>query len=514
MRLGASADRRRMRLVRALMVLITVAGAGWPVCAQRYSFKDYTPDQGLKNLVTRALVQDHSGLIWVGTLNGLFWYDGKAFHEFASDELPTRDIQALYESPSGALWIGTRLGLARRVGTHVERVPSEEIQVMTEGSLIGDRQDRLYVATPRGLVRISVRDARHDFQWLSREPTQGVGTGPEGKIWFGCGARLCRLDDDHPVDVSSKYGLPDEHWQSIISDREKNLWLRGPSPLFELKKRSLELSARDKDLPPFGWPSGKLALSADGTVLVPTSTGLAIPVGDRWLIINADHGLSSDAVCCVLLDNENSLWIGLRGTGVARWLGYGQWESFTKTEGLSSNLIWEVTQDAHGKLWVGTDYVLNRIDKKDGLWRVWHEPKGKTSTKIKALAIGPDGDVWAGQYPGGVSRYREGKLRAHYGVESGLISEGIWGMDLDPTNHLWVGTTGALYRSSPIQDPHGRVEFTPLSVPGYSSSETVYRPMIDRHGRLWVPGTNALACFEDGQWKRYGVPDGISSHVV
>src|SRR5258708_7218320 len=225
-------------------------------------------------------------------------------------------------------------------------------------------------------------------------------------------------------------------------------------------------------------------------------------------------GMASDAVCCVLLDNENSLWIGLRGTGVARWLGYGQWESFTKTEGLSSNLIWEVTQDAHGKLWVGTDYVLNRIDKKDGLWRVWHEPKGKTSTKIKALAIGPDGDVWAGQYPGGVSRYREGKLRAHYGVESGLISEGIWGMYLDPTNHLWVGTTGALYRSSPIQDPFGRLEFTPVSVPGSSSSETFYRPMMDRHGRLWVPGTNGLACFEDGQWKRYGVPDGLSSNVV
>src|SRR5258708_24278379 len=187
MRLGASADRRRMRLVRALMVLITVAGAGWPVCAQRYSFKDFTPDQGLKNRVTRALVQDDSGLIWVGTLNGLFWYDGKAFHEFASSKLPTRDIKALYESPSGTLWIGTRLGLARRVGTHVERVPSEEIQVMTEGSLIGDRQDRLYVATPRGLVRISVRDGHYDFQWLSRESTDGGGTESERTNWLCCG---------------------------------------------------------------------------------------------------------------------------------------------------------------------------------------------------------------------------------------------------------------------------------------------------------------------------------------
>ena len=42
--------------------------------AQRYSFKHYGPEEGLKTAVNR-LLQDRDGFLWVGTSNGLFRYD-------------------------------------------------------------------------------------------------------------------------------------------------------------------------------------------------------------------------------------------------------------------------------------------------------------------------------------------------------------------------------------------------------------------------------------------------------
>ena len=46
--------------------------------AQRFSFKQYGPDEGLKTAVNK-LFQDRDGFLWVGTSNGLFRYDGDRF---------------------------------------------------------------------------------------------------------------------------------------------------------------------------------------------------------------------------------------------------------------------------------------------------------------------------------------------------------------------------------------------------------------------------------------------------
>ncbi|HZQ47768.1 MAG TPA: two-component regulator propeller domain-containing protein, partial [Verrucomicrobiae bacterium] len=89
---------------------------------QRYSFKNYGREQGLTNMAMTSMMQDRTGFIWVGTQNGLFWYDSKSFREFESmQESPSRDIEALHESKDGTLWIGTRSGLVRRQGNHFEK---------------------------------------------------------------------------------------------------------------------------------------------------------------------------------------------------------------------------------------------------------------------------------------------------------------------------------------------------------------------------------------------------------
>ena len=49
------------------------------VVAQRYSFKYYSQEQGLEDLTVSCLFQDRTGFLWLGTMNGLFRYDGEHF---------------------------------------------------------------------------------------------------------------------------------------------------------------------------------------------------------------------------------------------------------------------------------------------------------------------------------------------------------------------------------------------------------------------------------------------------
>src|ERR1700675_2075129 len=91
--------------------------------AQRYNFKFYGEDEGLKNLAVQAVLQDRAGFLWAGTQNGLYRYDGNHFTAFTSrDGLPGTRIESLYEAADGTLWVGTDRGLARRIRDRFEPV--------------------------------------------------------------------------------------------------------------------------------------------------------------------------------------------------------------------------------------------------------------------------------------------------------------------------------------------------------------------------------------------------------
>ena len=138
--------------------------------------------------------------------------------------------------------------------------------------------------------------------------------------------------------------------QAAITDASGNLWVRSPQRLFELPRGSQRFIPQDSELRSNGISYGPLYRSLDGRLMVAMNTGLAISEGRNWRLIDSGRGLAGDSVANVLRDREGSLWIGLHGTGLMRWLGYHEWESWTKGEGLSSDMIWAIRPDASGKL--------------------------------------------------------------------------------------------------------------------------------------------------------------------
>ncbi|MCG8434480.1 MAG: hypothetical protein MJA83_10650, partial [Gammaproteobacteria bacterium] len=63
----------------------------FPVTAQRYTFQNYTGDDGLSQLSAQTVFQDRDGYIWVGTQAGLNCFDGNMFEIFSIRQGLTND---------------------------------------------------------------------------------------------------------------------------------------------------------------------------------------------------------------------------------------------------------------------------------------------------------------------------------------------------------------------------------------------------------------------------------------
>ena len=491
-----------------------------PGAAQEVSFRAYGQNEGLNNLAVTSMLQDRAGFLWVGTQNGVFRYDGRTFRSYGNaDGLQGLHVQSLHESPDGTLWIGSGMGLSRRSGEGFVTVDvGETVELLGASSIGSDQRGNIYLASPKGLlaVRSDGGGPHYQFQWLFRGPVQSVHADSQGVVWFGCGDKLCRLEGGQPMVLGPEWRLPTDQWDGISSDDHGSLWVRSSRHLFCLAPGAHQFVARDRGLPPGDAPASPARILGDGTVLVPTTLGLAISKDGGWEMIGTRRGLIGNNVCCALQDREGSIWIGVMGDGVARWLGFQRWENWTPADGLSDETIWALRRDSRGALWAGTNNGVSVMEPSASRWRAWDEHDGLARGQYRALAVTADGEVWAGAAPGGLTRFdAKGRFVRNYSVESGLTSERVMGLLATPDRRLWVATVGGVFRSTPLSlARNSSVRFDMQNVPDNDPGERFSQCIMDRRGWIWIAGTRGLVLYRDGRWRRFRMHDGLSSDTA
>jgi signal transduction histidine kinase/CheY-like chemotaxis protein/streptogramin lyase len=476
--------------------------------AQRYRFKYFSHGDGLTDTEVHCLLQDHTGFIWIGTASGLFRYDGMYFTRYRQSGDGDSPVNALAETPDGTLWIGTAGGLARLRNGRVEMVdPPGRVQIGAQGSLAVDAHGRLYVGTGNGLYLGEGPDMKFR-RILSRagaadQPVYGVHVDPAGAVWFGCGEHLCKLDRDRTEVLA---GIPADQWDAILTDHDGKLWIRSLHRLMVRAKGELHFTSRDLRLPP-ATISGSLRMDREGRLFVPTESGLSHLRNGAWETIGIEQGLPTNPACCILQDREGSIWVGLAGAGLARWLGYDQWQSWTRAEGLAGNNLQATHRDRAGTLWIGTEAGLQRMEKDGKISRAWTNKDGLGGSKVRAITSSADGGIWVGSAPGGVSRLdpQTGKVRS-YRLGARHDDNFVIGLVLAADQSLWAVTQGSLYRSTPV---NRQVKFERQILPGSTAAETFGQMLIDSKGDWWFAGSLGLLRVADGKSTRYTTKDGL-----
>jgi signal transduction histidine kinase/CheY-like chemotaxis protein/streptogramin lyase len=198
------------------------------------------------------------------------------------------------------------------------------------------------------------------------------------------------------------------------------------------------------------------------------------------------------------------------GSGLARWLGYNEWQSWGEAEGLSRESTWSIMRDATGRLWVGSLFGLNYAENAGGklLWRQQALP---VAGFIRTLAQAPDGTLWIGTDPGGLLALnpRTGAVK-RIGEAQGLKNTRLRHVAVDRQGRVWALTYGGMFRSV-SQQPD---QFEQLAPPGTDATEMFHMTLIDRHGTIWVAGDRGLLRYAEDHWRRFTKQDGLANDKI
>jgi signal transduction histidine kinase/ligand-binding sensor domain-containing protein/ActR/RegA family two-component response regulator len=474
----------------------------------------YGQTEGLTNLSPTALAQDTTGFLWVGTQNGLFRYDGSRFDVFDTAQgLPSAEIVSITDS-GGSLLVATTGGVAFFVHEHFLPVPFNGTLATTtrRQGVAADDDDNVYLATPNGVL---MRRHSGPAVLLQRpgddRAAYSVYRDPGGKLWVGCGNRLCTIGHEELVVVPGDQ--PAEHWHCFRNDRAGNLWMVGDKAVWVRRASTgkfealppVPLSTDNPFAPLLGDPV--LELAWNGDAIASTPVGLYRWDGKRWRLIDQRSGLVNTDVSALLADREGSLWVGLAGAGLARWLGYSEWENWGAAEGLPSEAIWAIHRDAAGTMWVGTRSGLAFARggaESPSRWTVRPEFAGKM---ILSLAHSRDNSVWVGTGNDGLFRIDGATGRTESVLFDGrpLYSPQVF---VDRDGYVWTGGLGKLYRSAAPTGP-GTPRFAALDVPGQGAEDHYYQFAQDQQGRMWIATTHGLLCFDQGRWTRFTTNEGL-----
>jgi ligand-binding sensor domain-containing protein len=159
---------------------------------------------------------------------------------------------------------------------------------------------------------------------------------------------------------------------------------------------------------------------------------------DLYTVANTGGGLPNDWVYGLAPGKNGEVWLATEG-GLARFKDE-KWTNWTHEDGLGAPLEMvegDITfKNDPGE--VSSHHARQKEEQGLGDVKVAYNPN-----YIVSLSVAPNGDVWAGTWGAGLSRF-DGEIWKTFTVADGLPSNHVFALHTDEAGRLWVGTNRGL----------------------------------------------------------------------
>lgn len=418
---------------------------------EAFTFTRYrhNPKEGksLSNNRIHAIFQDHQGVLWLATGNGLNRFDPeknnffKYLHEpLNPNSISNNIISSIAEDYEGNLWVLTHQGLNKldSTRTNFTLILQNLISPGTPGygPLLVDRTGILWTGSEdTGIYKFDPNRRHLNFfqhdpanpNSLSNNEVKSICEDQEGNIWIGT---LDGLNAYNPLNDSYKHfkydpldlhSLSHNHIQSLLEDRDGNLWI-GVGDGFNTTGSICMLERNSEKFTCYNPYSEKplyeiiFAIIEDHLGLIWFATSNGIKSFDR----------TQEEWVHYPFDPENP-------TGIS-----GPWAR-------------TICEDRKGNIWIGIGSGgLNMLDRKTGIFKHYLNDRNTTISDIHSVREDSRGNLWIGTDGGGL--YLFDPDTGHYEVfteKDGLINNGIHNILEDDEGFLWLNTNKGLCRFSP-----------------------------------------------------------------
>lgn len=509
--------------------------------------------------VTR-LVRATGGGVWAATNRGLFRVRGtsvvRRYRE--ADGLPTDVVMSVAAGPGGEIWVGTHRGLCILRGDRCELPQMPSLRTASILAISSGSQGTF----------VGTNDALHEMSAGSRAipvrpgvPVRALLQDSAGSVWVGIDPGGLFRIRPRSESLDNASGLASGSVKSLFEDREGNLWVGTTGGgLFKLSDgRAFGIGILSR-----GSTLSTLPIVADGKggVYIGTRCEGVARANAEGLVFLAEKGKEPfrDCIWSLHRDEDETLWIGTFGRGLARRTPDGRFERFAGpatpgrvvralarrgdrvlvggddgvfaldpatgaservpgTEGLEIYLI-DATED--GELWLGTNRGLHAIAPASH--RVWSKANGLASDVVRALRRDPSGVLWVGTYGGGLHRV-DGRRVTVFDAKNGLFEDAVSSIVEDESGRFWLtGNKGVTRVQRRRLEEFARAGSGPLDAElldassGMRTSECNGGGQPAAHlggdGRLWVPTVDGVAVFDTRREARNTVPPPVRIEEV
>jgi len=447
------------------------------LCAFGQSGRLFTVDKELSNSNVNAIYQDHTGVIWIATEDGLDKYDGAKFTIYKHDDnnrnsLLDNCVYALYSDNQGHLFVGTSCGL---------QYYDAATDKFTEIRLCYSNGNNMH-------ARIKSIIQRRNGELL-------VGTS-------GHGIFIIHFSGNFPIAIQSKLPIPTLFIEYLFEDKAQNLWIATDSKgLFQLNHTTNRMQAyfiSGKD----AWEDiTQLCQDGQGCIYACSSDGLYmynIACNDFYKIHNhsfihlpintlypfnvnelylgtTGHGIkvydkstgkiedgifqsssfnfNNSDISTILRDQSGNLWFGIKAKGVMllpavtnefQYLGY---KSLTKSK-IGSNSIISVCKDHAGNLWLGAAndgvYELKNCNSNNSI-RFIHKGASSVPPIVNGIFEDSFHNLWIGSSFDGVAMMNPTNGKCKYLTlidQKGNVTKNFSSFTEDNQRRLWIGMLG------------------------------------------------------------------------
>lgn len=547
------------------------------------------------NSHVNKLIQDHAGYIWIATDNGLTRFDGHNATTFTrtaeSPSLLNNIVLSVMEDSSNNLWVGTYDGIqCFNRDTETFETPRLNYPGIPEftyvNSIIEDSRKNIWFTTSRsGLICFTANDRKPICYLTSNsaicsDKTTEVFEDKFGNIWVGTydnGITVFNPDNnimthhyhnpDDPTTLSGNMiysieqandgqlliasldgGIDSYNYRTheftrkaipvhgstfvLKNDAERNTMYIGTdgNGIFRYDFDSKSLSALVPDVNDFDIRHSKvhdIIQDNRGNLWAALYQRGALMISDHdenienfgYKPFNGERNIGNDPVLAIMCDNEKQLWIGTDGDGIYHTGKNGVFKHL-HDNALESNIILCLHQDKKGDIWAGA-YLggLSRYNKtNDSFVPVNITFDGRRISEINTIAEDRSGRLWLGTNGNGICIYNPAdgsasflRYRNEGNPDRQICGNSIHTIYFDHNGNVWIGSSDA--GLSKMRASDGKFEHFNL-INRRLNNNCVYSVVEDRKGNIWVATAAGLACISDGKTTVYNERHGIAEAPV
>ncbi len=419
-------------MIRILCLLLLFVST--TAFSQKFSFVNYTTEDGLPQSQVSAITQDKDGYLWIGTIGGLSRFNGGEFVTYSSKEGLLNNRITSLDYFEETIWVGHDGGISSIKNGKISKFgftgedksrPVLKIQKFRDRLIVLSNGGGLFELKGTTLVKINLGDEKRD--------RVRSGFVVRDTLYLATKVGVIATTDLKTFVFLPEFG---DHSFSGVTGNDAELIFTTYDSL--LIRKSLTTKKITFTNPAYITRLHGAFLDDDNVIWLFGNEGVTRTDGQGDVVLFTESsGLPTNSISCIFRDSDQNIWMGSQGRGIFRFPGL-KLKYYDQSSGFLSDLFMTGFQSNNG------DFYLGSFDKG-----IIHRTKsgkaelidiGTPNLNIWASIKNVDGKNWFGTHNSLVSIGSDGEVHVYTAANTkGLPGEKIVSFAKTNSNSMYIG---------------------------------------------------------------------------